>query len=401
MMQASIPEVWQGVAPILGPGRSCFLSGAGHVSSPPLGAFGSSMLDGFYIGLDLHAAPGQLHTVCGAGTSRGTRFIVRLDSTVSPPILQIEVADDHNSQLSAKAALSTYAAKRLLVAVEPGRSVVEVFEVNVLDSPCRRDVKYEKKDSLSHFSDLSHEFIIGGANLDGGRIGSLTGRIAEFFINDAPLGAQHADALVEASQSDIERFNGPLQQVAAAEERRAMFRDDLESLRAITQRHPISRRDLREASNILFRWLFDRYPLLLDAALEVGLQMTLPGESARRRAFHEAILEDSPVIQLSMHLGMGSLLGHEWVPVGKFGEGLAVTLNGYAVRIEPLVKFVRNKLGGGHFDERERKKWQRDLVAMSNYVQDEYNFMSHHVQEIAKAVLEGVAATQLEETLAP
>jgi hypothetical protein len=359
------------------------------------------MLDGFYIGLDLHAAVGQFHTVCGAGTSRGTRFVIRLDSTVTPPILQVEIADDHNSQLSARAELSTYAAKRLLVTVNPRHSVVEVFEVNLLDSPFRRNVEYEKKDSLSRFSDLSHEFIVGGANLDGSRLGSLTGRIAEVFIKDSPLRSHQRDALIEASRNEIDSFNGPLWQMPASEERRVLFRDDLESLRAITQRRPMSRGDLREASSILFRWLFDRHPLLLEASLEVGLQVTLPGENDRARAYHEAVLEDSPVIELSMHLGTGSSLGYDWVPIRKFGGGLAVILKGYPVNIEPLVKFVRNKLGGGHFDEIDRKKWQRDLTAMSNYVRDDRNFMSHYVQEVAKAVLEGVAAIQLEETVAP
>ncbi len=275
MTHAGIPELWQGVAPILGPSRSCFLSGAGHIKLPTLGSFGSRMLDGFYIGLDLHSARGQFHTVCGAGTSRGTRFVIRLDSTVSPPILHIEVADDHNSQLFARAELSTYAAKRLLVAVDPRRSAVDVFEVNLLDSPTHRNVEYEKKDSLSRFSDLSYEFIVGGSNLDGSRLGSLTGRVAEVFIKDSRLRSGRADALVEASRNDIESFNGSLRQVSVSEERRALFYDDLEGLRAIAQRRPMSRRDLREASNILFRWLFDRHPLLLETSLEVGLQVDI------------------------------------------------------------------------------------------------------------------------------
>jgi hypothetical protein len=32
---------------------------------------------------------------------------------------------------------------------------------------------------------------------------------------------------------------------------------------------------------------------------------------------------------------------------------------------EAFLKFVRNKLGGGHFDPDERKRWQRQLDAMA------------------------------------
>lgn len=34
---------------------------------------------------------------------------------------------------------------------------------------------------------------------------------------------------------------------------------------------------------------------------------------------------------------------------------------GYSVSWAAFIKFVRNKLGGGHFDPDDRQRWQRDL----------------------------------------
>jgi hypothetical protein len=79
------------------------------------------------------------------------------------------------------------------------------------------------------------------------------------------------------------------------------------------------------------------------------------------RAYTERVIEDKPVFLYHRDRWEG-----DWLPLSVFLGGMAFWVGGERqVSWEAFLKFVRNKLGGGHFDPDERKRWQLELNAMA------------------------------------
>jgi hypothetical protein len=96
-------------------------------------------------------------------------------------------------------------------------------------------------------------------------------------------------------------------------------------------------------------------------------------------------------------LGKRNLLGFQWVPLAKFKRDTVMMARGTSVSVEMLIKFVRHKLGGAHFDNHSRREWQRELIAMSRYWEDDKDFLNHHMREVLRAVCEGITENRVEQ----
>lgn len=98
-----------------------------------------------------------------------------------------------------------------------------------------------------------------------------------------------------------------------------------------------------------------------------------------------------------MTLGKRGLFGYEWVARSEFVKDIVMTIKGTQIRIDAFVKFVRNKLGGGHLDASDRKRWQRELMGMSRYYEKDSDFLNHHMREVLRAVSEGIDENRIEQ----
>jgi len=100
---------------------------------------------------------------------------------------------------------------------------------------------------------------------------------------------------------------------------------------------------------------------------------------------------------LAITLGKRSLFGHQWITRKEFAKELVMMIKGTYIEAEAFVKFVRHKLGGAHFDSRERRRWQQELIAMSRYWDNDSDFVNHHMREVLRAVCEGIAENRIEQ----
>ena len=192
---------------------------------------------------------------------------------------------------------------------------------------------------------------------DGAIVGPFAGRLAELFIlgdgnpsvaalaaaTDNPMGLRHGD-LTDPSQEELELFRrglGRLRQWVAA---------------------PMTAVDMRDASALLFSWLFDRTPILVDLARRYGVQLWLPGMSGQAARYEAAVLQSGAVAMIQGSRGPESPMGFSWTPLEEWRQQPMFHAQGEPISAERFVKFVRNKLGGAHFDEEDRAQWQRQLL---------------------------------------
>jgi len=352
---------------------------------------------GFYLGLDMQPEGTDEYTVLGTGVSDRTTLLIKYNAQGVKGAISLDLRDEVGRRLLASAQTSRFAAKRLLFSVDPQQNIVRFYEANVVQDTGLLATTFELRERPTTFVDFANDFILGGASLDGLRIGSLSAKVANLFLGKGSMSEARADALMRASRVDVDAFNGDsIFDVVPSLERRRLFLDDVERLQGFIAKPTLSSMETRDCSVIMFRWLFDKHPLMLELSNELGIQLTLPGESEGRRNYHNVVAENAPLLMLPMTLGKRSALDFRWVSIRDFAADTAFIVNAHRVSVEALVKFVRHKLGGGHFDEHERARWQRDVVAMTDYARNDKNFMNHHMRELAIAVLESVYENRLE-----
>lgn len=199
-------------------------------------------------------------------------------------------------------------------------------------------------------------FRVGGAS---GEVSgeSYRGRVAEVAAFDKLLGAEQIEKLREASlpenPANVPTFNP----AALDDEGRELFLADYGQLVRWHNAGSLNHRELRDASSLAHLWLLDRYPLLQRVSDHYGAMPSFP-DLRRSQALAERLDEDKPALwsPQSEHAG-------DWVPLATFREDLACWLgqSDYMVTWSAFIKFVRNKLGGGHYDPEDRQRWQQEL----------------------------------------
>jgi len=395
------PEhIRKGLAPIFGEGTSVHLDGLGYIELPTINSIGSELHKGFYLGIDIQPEIDDELVLCGTGISGRTSlglFLRSLGNNLYT--LNVELTDDQGRVLSASTKLSSAPAKRLLVSILPPASEVTVSEVTIHEDHPKLEIEYHKRQNPTGFSDFEYPLLVGGFNAAGVRRGKFVGRVSEIFFKfGGPITVEHLNSLIAASREDITKLNSVRPKISKSVERRQVFKNDLIKLSRWHNFSQLSDSDMNDASVVLFKWLSDRNPLLQDLCDELELQLTLPGESDRRRGYHAVIQKDRPVYAQSVHIGTSSIFGFKWVPLQHFLEDMAFVTQGHAVSHGAFISFVRNKLGGGHFDEFDRKKWQKELAALPVNVYDA-KAINFHMKELLRSVLESVEGCRIESQL--
>lgn len=145
------------------------------------------------------------------------------------------------------------------------------------------------------------------------------------------------------------------------EEGRGLFLDDYERLVSWTDQPHLSRAETRDVSVIAYRWLQDVHPLLPGLADHYGAQLSLPDLNPMR-AYRKAVTDLEPSFHYSSDRWEG-----KWLPPSAFLDEPTFWLPEAKrdVSWAALVKFIRNKLGGGHYDPEDRKRWQEELNALA------------------------------------
>jgi hypothetical protein len=394
------PEHYRrGLAPIFGEGASAHLDGKSYFEGGLL-EFGNKLNEGFYIGFDLQPEGQDEFVLCGTGVSQKTSLGVYLTADFKGGErsfrLRLEIRDDNNKRLTAIATLSNRSAKRILISAFPPANEVSVAEVTLHEDRRTSEVVFIDRHSPSKFSSFERPVLIGGYNGDDGRQGRFVGRLSKICFFDHRLQDNHLDQLLAASRSDLLSFNETRPIVSLSYERRQVFVEDLTKLKRWDQQETLSDSDLKDASVVLFKWLCDRHPLLQDLCDELGIQLSLPGESDRGRNYNKVIADHNPVFAQPIHIGSRSFLGFKWVSIKQFLGDLAFITDGYSVSHGAFIKFVRHKLGGAHFDVADRTKWQRELAVLPVIIADS-KALNFHMKELVRSVLEAVEGCRIEQ----
>lgn len=363
--------------PVLGEGTSYHFQSQGYLEMGTLGDLGRQMSEGFYIGIDIQIESKTQQSICGVIISGETAFVIHLNTGGVFSRLQIEIRDDNRKVLRGCTQLSNEAAKRLLISVDPSNNNIEVYEINLQEADITRSINYLERGSPTDFSDFRYPFLVSGYNSDGARQGSFIGRISQIFLNNKILSAEQVDRLRQVSREEIKRIYGQRPNIPYSAERQELFIDHLTKLRRWSSQASLSRSDMRDASNIVFVWLFDRNALLQDLCDELGLQLSLPGASDN------------------------SSLGFKWVPLSGFRDEVAFHVQGHTVSHQDFVKMVRNKLGGGHFDILERKQWQMNLKTYSDAIRlGGHEALNLQMKMLVEVLLQTVESCGIETQLA-
>ena len=174
-------------------------------------------------------------------------------------------------------------------------------------------------------------------------------------------------------------------------ERSQLFFDDLKKLRAWNASPSLSSDAMRGISNILFRWLFDKHPMLQDICNEAKLPLLLPVPSDKAAAYSSTVISLNPDFYLCSGFHTGARLGVRLASLPEYSQSTVLHIRGRNVTVRDLVAMVRNKLGGGHYDPVERKKWQKDLLRISDALFIAHQkALNHAMKQILTGILEAL-----------
>jgi hypothetical protein len=252
--------------------------------------------------------------------------------------------------------LSATTGKRLVVRLQARARVALIDEIQPWGPSTRQSVSLSPGDGLVR---NWKGFRVGGAS---GEVPgeSYRGRVAEVAAFDRLLDTDRLEAYREASLPEDPANVPTFKPEALDDEGRELFLADYRQLVRWHNAGSLDHRELRAASSLAHMWLFD-YPLLQRLSDHYGAMLSFP-DLRRSRALAQRVEEDKPALwsPQSEHDG-------DWVPLSTFREDLACWLgqSDYVVTWSAFVKFVRNKLGGGHYDPEDRKRWQRELAELA------------------------------------
>lgn len=385
--------------PILGVGASVRFLEGGHTVLGTLGDFGSQLARGFTLRIDLQSEKKTEQVICGSLESNRTGFAITYNDSNTPHRIKIHIRDDSGKELIATADLSDRAGKRLFLRIYPPNNRVTITELTS-QSYGERSTSYLVKDGPQEFSNFDAPIILSGCMSDGIRRGDFIGRIAQVELWNVELGDDQVDDLKIATFTEIASTYGQRSVISPDIERREVFLDDLAKLRQWNSQTSLAKSSARDASTVIFKWLFDRHPLLLDLCDEVGIQLSLPGTSKEEKRYIDKVFRLMPSFYQLGVVGAGAPHGFIWKPLAMFREDIAFQVEGHTVTHESFVKLVRHKLGGTHFDKADRRKWQRDLKAYSDQMRlGEVDAICYQMKMLIKAVIQAVEGCGIEQQL--
>ena len=253
--------------------------------------------------------------------------------------------------------LSSTTGKRLAVRLQAEPRVALIDEIQPWGPPTKQRISLRPGAGLVPNWKGSR---VGGAS---GEVPgeSYRGRVAEVAAHDRLLAADEIEMLREASLPE-NPVNVPTFNPGALDgEGRELFLADYGQLVRWHNAGSLSNREVRDASSLAHMWLLDAYPLLKRVSDHYVAMLSFP-DLRRSQILAERIEEEKPALwsPQSEHAG-------DWVPLSTFRDDLACWLgqSDYVVTWSAFIKFVRNKLGGGHYDPDDRQRWQRQLTVLA------------------------------------
>ncbi len=389
-------QLHQGLPPIVGSdGGSAWFARGGHVAVPTM-PLGPEASEGVFIGFDVQPDTLGEQVVLGSAKRGASTVKVVVNEADVPGRVCLVLQDEDGKSLVARADASRSTARRLLLTANPTANSVAIFELQPwAHNPGQRlmiDLELAERPSRFVFD---QPLTFAGCLEDGSLVGTFAGRLSEVFIGTRFLPDSEAAELADASDNPTALTHRDLQ--SPSPELRGLFLRDMDRLRHWYRAPRLSLDDMDDASLLLFRWLFSRHPVLPVLCRKLGVQLWLPGDTDRGRAFHELTRTLGPVIHFAGQRGPDRAFGFDWRTLEEWRTEPVFTLGKQAVSREMFVKFVRNKLGPGHFDEEDRSKWQRDLEAVAGAIrmsdQDSFAYQMHG---LVRELILGVAASRLE-----
>lgn len=389
-------QLHQGLPPIVGSdGGSAWFARGGHVAVPtmPLGPEASK---GVFIGFDVQPDTLGEQVVLGSAKRGASTVKVVVNEADVPGRVCLVLQDEDGKSLVARADASRSTACRLLLTANPRGNLVAMFELQPwARNPGRQlTIDIELAEGPSRFV-FDQPLTFAGCLEDGSLVGTFAGRLSEVFIGTRFLPDLEVAELAEASDNPTALTHRDLQ--SPSQELRGRFLRDIDRLRHWYRAPRLSLDDMDDASLLLFRWLFSRHPVMPLLCRKLGIQLWLPGDTDRGRAFHELTRTLGPVVHFAGQRGPDRALGFDWRTLEEWRTEPVFTVGKQAVSREMFVNFVRNKLGPGHFDEEDRSKWQRDLKAVADatrmWDQDTFAYQMHG---LVRELILGVAASRLE-----
>ena len=153
-----------------------------------------------------------------------------------------------------------------------------------------------------------------------------------------------------------------------------------------------------DAAILLWSWLFDRKtPVLVRLARGYGVQLWMPGPSERARRYEEAVLASGPVVLVQGGTGPESPMGFSWLTLEEWQRTPVLHAQGHAVSARDFIRFVRNKLGAGHFDETQRDEPQKRLLEVTTGLElGNEGALEFQMRHLASQVLLATSVARLE-----
>lgn len=383
--------VKQGLPPIVGTdGGSTWFGNGGHMrfNLPPV-----PINAGFSLLLDLQAETDRIQCLIGGRDGEGALTLTV--NTSGAGTLTLHCSDGAGARLEKTVPLSPGRAKRVLVTCHPGVHEICVYELHPWAANPGHSIpgSISSTGTLSRIGPGSGKMALGGL-LDGEEVHSpFTGRAAEFACFTRVLGRGEVDGLAAASTNPTALSLAGISMPSAEAVDR--FRRDLGRLRRWATKSAMDRDDLDDASVLVSRWLFDQHPLFANLCRHFAVQLWLPGRTEADARYWTTVKADEPLLQVRG--AFRGPFGSTWRTLDEWAQEALVALGEYDITAEQFVKVVRNKLGGAHFDERDRSRWQRDLPRLIEQVRIAgMDILSFQMKEVIGALLQSVEVTGMD-----
>lgn len=384
---------WQ-LPPIVGAGDNCmWLGNGGHITQDEF-VLHPNALDGFSLLFDAQPDSDAEQMVLG-GADSGGKFGVVLNESGNRGQLRLHVSDDAGSVLTVRAQLSAGRSHRVLAVVEALGKRATIYELQGWaahpELPIECDIR--SVGTLKRFGPDKGQFTIGGMRENGTSVSQFTGKLANVVPFFKVLSDDKVKSLTDATENPTALSNASL--ASPSSEFLGRFRRDLDRLRGAVAKPIMHPDDLDDVSLVVYRWLFDKHPVLVDLCRMLGIQLYLPGATDAEIQYSTAVDALNPAIHVKG--ASDGPFGFAWKTLDQWRSEAVLHAKGTPISAEGLVKFVCNKLGARHFDEVERQSWQRDLLEVTAGLQIAGdNALAFQMKSVVNGLLNSLAAIRTE-----
>ena len=390
------------LSPILSQWPSIYLNKDEHITIGKIDTLDFIMKTGFEIGFIVQIESTEPSILAGTSANSGTTMLIRYNYKGQRDRICLDLQDDSGNRVVGFAQLSNFAAKRISISFDAKASAIYFCESNLFED-YRPPTQYEIRGNLKRISRFDHPMLFGAAFIGGKIHPDLRAKISLVFLFEGAF-QQRSDQHTASFRRDQDAFYASSAYKSYPSRSRVqLFLSDLHdcALPMLEKPH-FNPYDTRACSVLLYRWLLDRPPqnhgtMLQDLCNHLGIQLTLPGRSDQDREYAKSLMAMQPRILLNFTYGKQSFSGYRWRVIKDFMEDFFFNVGGHPIKIDGFIKFTRHKLGGAHFDEKNRKEWQREIASYSKYLEHEEDWLNVVMRTLLIAVWDGVSDCRIEQ----